>query len=124
MPSRTEHAAKAKRNRDFLATLDVARWPDWAATVAFYVVVHTVSQLAEDGTAFADHGDRNRFLHDEHRPISRKYIQMKAVAEKARYESIRMFAAHHPPLHVSSAVIGTWLADIEKYVEAWLAAKG
>ena len=122
MPSRTEHAAKAARNRDFLPTIDVAQWPDWAATVAFYVAVHTVSQLAEDGSEFTDHGDRNRFLYDEHRAISRTYIKMKAVAEKARYASIRMFAAHHPPIHVSGTVIGTWLADVEKYVEAWLAA--
>ena len=121
MPTRAEHAAKARRNRDFLATIDVTRWPDWAATVAFYVAVHTVSQLAEDDEEFDDHGERNIFLRDHHRAIQRTYGRMKDASEKARYLSGATFAAHHPPIHVTATVIGFWLAEIEKYVAGWFA---
>ena len=46
MPNSKQHQAKANRNRDFLASIDVGTFPDWAAVTAFYVAVHRVERRA------------------------------------------------------------------------------
>ena len=39
MPSASQHRSKAERNRQFLSTISVNEYADWAAVVAFYAAV-------------------------------------------------------------------------------------
>ena len=62
-PTSAEHEAWAKENeRKFNAIR--TKWPDWAATMLFYVAVHEVQALILDmtGERPENHTERNKLI--------------------------------------------------------------
>jgi len=65
MASEADHISLADRNHDFLVdVLREGRFPDWAATVAFYKAVHVVEAVfaADLGRDSTSHTDREESL--------------------------------------------------------------
>ena len=92
MPNERSHLSLANHNQDLLdkLILDIERFPDWAATVAFYKALHVVE------AAFAcenpvrhgsDHLARERILKNDRRyeVIYRHYRPLYAASMVARY---------------------------------------
>ena len=121
MATRFEHAVKVGENKLLLADLDVARWPQWATTLAFYTALHLLEQLlAESGLHPQDHTRRNEMLAQQHPIAYQTYSNLYAASRLARYESSQSFLRRFPVTRVQQVVTGSWLSVIEKYVEVEL----
>jgi hypothetical protein len=84
-----EHRAWAKQNEEAFKSLRKT-YPDWAATVLFYVAVHEVQAfLAARNIHPQDHGARNRTLRANWpKTIWPPYESLQQVSNEARYECV------------------------------------
>lgn len=123
MPSADQHRRKAGRNRDFLGTIDIAAYPDWAATVAFYAAVHTVERLRKaTGDGESDgHRDRLAYVRHRHPDIHYALTRLYDAAFLARYESVGVFFGKYPAEVVRDDLVGRLLPEVEGYVGRVLA---
>lgn len=98
------------------------RFGDWQATVAFYVAVHLVEKLrAYRGQHSDNHGDRERAVRKDDPKIYNAYRQLFDASLIARYKSPEAFKISSQD--VQAWLIGTFLAEIERYVAAVTAAR-
>ena len=121
MPNSKQHREQASHNTAFLAAIDVQRFPDWAAVVAFYAAVHLVERLrAKVGEHSINHIDRLAFLR---RPAYRNTL-FKAfhvlynASLIARYETAGSFSSQFAPADVKNVLIDQHLASIDQHVAA------
>lgn len=121
MPNSQQHKDKALHNRAFLNSIDVNKYPDWAAVAAFYTAVHLVERLRTrlpnpSQQHSTDHIDRLQFVQSSHRPIHTDYHQLFNAALIARYQTVYSFNTQFKPADVQSVLINQYLVNIEKYV--------
>ena len=119
MGSSTDHRAKADHNQLMLEALEIDRFPDWAATVAFYKAVHLVEMLfaARDNCHSQNHNERNARLRRNYRDIWHHFRAMLNFSVLARYEMRRI-----DPNKVRDKIINDRLSAIESLVDNKLAA--
>jgi hypothetical protein len=122
MPNPSQHQNKARKNRQFLDSIDCDKHPDWAAVVAFYTAVHLVEQLrALDGQDSQNHQDRLQYVQTNHRSIHAEFHQLLNTSKLARYEANAVFHNQISNSEVKDVLIDTWLVAIEQYVEKYVA---
>jgi hypothetical protein len=81
-----EHEQQAAHNREFLDSIDKARYADWVATVAFYTAVHRVQALFHlSRDRCKSHRERNRILRRKFPPIWKHYHPLYSLSRLARY---------------------------------------
>lgn len=121
MPNSKQHREHADRNRAFLATIDVAKFPDWASVVAFYTAVHLVERLrATSDDHSINHEDRLHFLHGKpyRSAIFGAYRVLFNASLIARYETASSFATQFTSTEVQTVLIDKHLVAIEQFVTA------
>jgi hypothetical protein len=96
MATESEHRQQAQHNAELLATFDHARFPDWAATVAFYQAVHLIEMLfAHDGrTPSGSHKTRNQILKRHYPDLWKEYRPLYAFSRTARYWCMKVNDTH------------------------------
>lgn len=123
MPSEQSHLSLANHNQDLLDTLvlDIKRFPDWAATVAFYKALHVVeAALACENPARhgMDHSARERLLKTDRRyqAIYRHYRPLYAASMVARYmeDNQTDFTSYLTPDQVIGTLLKYRLHEVEK----------
>jgi hypothetical protein len=120
MPSASQHRSKAKRNRDFLNSIDLDNFPEWVAVAAFYTAVHLIEQCraaTRDGDSIS-HEDRLDYV--QHRcpsEIHSAYQILQNVSMLARYQSVSAFYAQFQPEDVQREIVDNRLTTIEKYAK-------
>lgn len=88
MASAAEHREKGRHNNRFLATI-ADDFPDWLATVAFYVAAQYVeSVLAGKGIHSTDHDDRKQFVRRHIPEIQQAYNDLFNASLVARYDAL------------------------------------
>jgi hypothetical protein len=99
MATAQDHLRQAQHNRDFLARIDAATYPDWAATVMFYTAVHRAQQLFEMcGGSGGTHKKRNNTLRDLYPAVWREYYKLYSYSRLARYRCMQSKPEHVPHL--------------------------
>jgi hypothetical protein len=118
MPKASEHKTKATHNRQFLNTIAIPDYPDWAAVVAFYTAVHLVERVrAAAGHGHSrDHDDRLSYVANNLETIHTAYTILQNVSMLARYESRGDFFKQFQPEDVESRLIGQYLTAIDTFV--------
>jgi hypothetical protein len=97
MATAQDHLRQAQHNRDFLAQIDTAAFPDWAATVMFYTAVHRAQQLFSIcGGAGGSHRLRNNTLRRNYPAVWREYYKLYSYSRLARYRCMESRAEHVP----------------------------
>jgi len=95
MATEADHLRQANHNQRFLASLDSATFPDWAATVMFYIAVHLVQRLfCVKGGDGGSHDKRNRTLRRLYPKVWREYHKLYAYSRVARYRCLQAKAEH------------------------------
>jgi len=92
MPAEVIHLRQLRHNLDFLRSFysPATPYPDWAATVAFYVAVHAVEAwLARRGIHSHSHQERTIHLRAFLPQLWRSYRRLETASRLARYEGIR-----------------------------------
>lgn len=87
-PTSAQHLAWAKQNEKVFNSIR-AKWPDWAATLLFYVAVHEVQALILDmtGERPETHTDRNLLIRRRwRRSVWEPYEHLMQLSRDARYE--------------------------------------
>src|SRR3990172_3305456 len=99
MATAQDHLNQANHNRDFLASIDISRFPDWIATVMFYTAVHRAQQLfcIRGGTGGA-HTKRNDSLRTLYPKVWREYHKLYSYSRLARYRCMESKPEHVPHL--------------------------
>jgi len=99
MASEADHISLADRNHDFLVdVLREGRFPDWAATVAFYKAVHVVEAVfaADLGRDSTSHTDREESLKTlKYKRIFKDYTHLLTASRIARYLESRDEGKYH-----------------------------
>jgi hypothetical protein len=96
-----EHKRQAQHNQECLDTIDTNRFPDWAATVAFYKAVHLVEMLFVTkalANLSGSHVKRNNLLKKKYPKIWMGYRPLYAFSRTARYWCLRVKPEHWPYL--------------------------
>lgn len=89
MASEADHISLANRNHEFLVgLLQEGKFPDWAATVAFYKAVHVVeavfaADLKRDSTSHTDREDTLKI--NKYKKIFKDYTHLLTASRIARY---------------------------------------
>jgi hypothetical protein len=120
MPKASHHQTKAENNRKFLSTISIDDYPDWVVVVAFYTAVHRVEQLRAatgDGHSIS-HEDRLAYVQHKHPTIHTAYQILQNASMLARYQSNPDFFNAFQPDAIKDRLVGQYLVQIEKYVEA------
>lgn len=118
MPSADQHRRKAESNREFLATISLDDYPDWAVVVAFYTAVHRVEQLraaAKEGHS-QSHEERLAYVQERHPQIHTAYHILQNASMLARYESNATFFGQFQREVIADRLLGQFLVQIEQYV--------
>lgn len=121
MPNSKQHLEKATRNGDFLDTINVDKFHDWASVVGFYKAVHLVERLRTlakklDDQHSTNHGGRMDYVQRVHRPIHTAYHELYNAAYIARYHTHHQFCNQFECKDVKTRLIDNYLDNIEKYV--------
>jgi hypothetical protein len=91
MATESEHLKQAQHNRKFLNEIDHEKFPDWAATVAFYTAVHLVrSLLKRSGENCNSHSSRNKKLRHKYPNVWKLYQPLYSYSRLARYWCMRV----------------------------------
>jgi hypothetical protein len=92
-PSRDEHLAKESHNAALEVELRTGtKFPDWAATVAFYRALHLIDAfLAQRGTHPVSHYERNNAVRRLLPGIADAYLDLYRLSLHARYEALDLF---------------------------------
>lgn len=99
MATPDEHRQQAEHNREFLKTIDKSLFPDWAATVIFYIALHEVQMMLQSkGYDLQNHRDRNRRLRESFRDVWRQYSRLYNFSRLSRYRCMDTKAHQIPPL--------------------------
>lgn len=97
MATAAEHEKQAEHNEQFLATIDNARFPDWATTVIFYAAVHQAQMLIESqGGKGGNHHNRNKTLRTQYLSVWKHYMPIYEFSRLARYRCMRIKPEHVP----------------------------
>jgi hypothetical protein len=122
MGSQSDHIAKWKHNRSFLATIQDAHC-DWMVTVAFYAAVHAVEALFAKDQAVHEgtHNGRNDLLkrRPRYQSIWRVFRPPFEASRAARYDCC---TGPHPTAgwvtaeDVKAKFIGQFLDSVERTV--------
>lgn len=97
MPTAQNHLEQANHNRGFLATCNTAAYPDWAATVMFYIAVHRAQQLFEiRGGRGGSHQGRNNTLRSQYPGVWKEYHKLYSYSRLARYRCMKARTEHVP----------------------------
>jgi hypothetical protein len=112
MGTATEHRQKAEHHRRFLATI-TDDYPDWLATVAFYIAVERVEGLlAERSGHSKSHEDRKNAIRRDYPSIQKSYNSLYNASLDARYESSTQWRSVD---RVRRELIAVRLDHIEKF---------
>jgi hypothetical protein len=90
VPTSAEHLAWAENNEKIFGSIR-KKWPDWAATLLFYVAVHEVQALILDNTAERPHSheDRNNVIKKQWlSTVWPPYAHLRQLSREARYECV------------------------------------
>lgn len=101
MPSKSDHLSGVQHNQNFLQTIGRRQYPDWAATVIFYIGLHYVDAfLATKNIHPGKHDVRDKFVAQLHelRQIYDDYARLKSFSRTARY---------YPPTRFSESDLQT-----------------
>lgn len=101
MATETEHRQQAQRNQDFLDSIDAAKFPEWAVTVAFYKAVHLVELLLAKkslGHLSGYHSQRNNLLKRRYPGLWKDYGPLYRFSRVARYWCLHVEPRHVPPI--------------------------
>src|SRR5690348_12499946 len=91
MATETEHLNQAQHNRKLLNEIDHEKFPDWAATVAFYTAVHLVQALLKkSGDNCNSHSSRNKRLRQKHPSVWKLYQPLYSYSRLARYWCMKL----------------------------------
>lgn len=93
MATEAEHRKQADHNQACLDSIDKTRFPDWAATVAFYKAVHLVEMLLAKrnlGYRGGSHTRRNNILKKDYPAVWRDYRPLYAFSRVARYWCLKV----------------------------------
>lgn len=86
MATAQDHLKQVKHNKAFLAKIDEAEYPDWAATVIFYIAVHLVQRLfAINGWDCENHSRRNKILREHFPTVWDAYQRLYIFSRTSRY---------------------------------------
>ena len=97
MATENEHERQADHNQKFLDDLDPTKYPDWAATVAFYIAVHRVQALLRvSGDRCKSHQKRNNILRAKFPSVWKHYQPLYSFSRLARYWCMRVQPDHVP----------------------------
>ncbi|MBI1901025.1 MAG: hypothetical protein HYS13_07935 [Planctomycetia bacterium] len=97
MATESEHQQQATHNEQFLNAIDHTKYPDWFATVAFYVAVHLVQSLfCVSGDWCKSHQQRNDLLRRKFSQVWRQYQPLYAYSRLARYWCMKVSPDHVP----------------------------
>ena len=92
MGTSTQHQQKADNNERFLTKIQLLGFPDWTATVVFYVSVHLVEKMfAIDNFHGNSHPQRNDRLLKSHPDVYADYHPLYNFSRWARYDSEKPF---------------------------------
>ncbi len=112
MGTEAEHRQKAEHHRRFLATIP-DEYPDWLATVAFYIAVELIEGLlAERSGHSRSHEDRKNAIRRDYPSIQKSYNSLYNASLDARYESPMNWRSAD---RVRRELIAIRLAHIEKF---------
>ena len=91
MATASDHLNQANHNRAFLQnSVDASKYPDWAATVMFYIAVHQAQRLLTiKGGHGGSHDRRNRTLRNLYPTVWREYHKLYAYSRVARYRCMQ-----------------------------------
>ena len=99
MATESDHLRQAQHNHEFLNAIEQARFPDWAATVAFYTAVHLVQALLKrHGENCSSHNSRNRKLRQKFPAVWKLYQPLYTYSRLARYWCMKVKATDIPYL--------------------------
>ncbi|MBX7073752.1 MAG: hypothetical protein K1X71_11450 [Pirellulales bacterium] len=115
MPSAAEHREKCERHRQFLAIVP-DEFPDWLATVAFYIGVEAIEMmLAERGAHSRDHHERNQAVKRQFPSLNASWHTLYNMSLDVRY----LTADHFPTIgEVRSQLIDRKLAHVLSFARA------
>jgi hypothetical protein len=95
MATDKEHLRQAQHNQELLDTIDRERFPDWAATVAFYKAVHLVQALFHTThDSCGSHSKRNGILREKFPEIWKQYQPLYTFSRLGRYWCMRVKTEH------------------------------
>lgn len=102
-----EHVNKAAHNRDFLATIPVGSFADWAIVVLFYRALHVTSAVIHERGD--DHGKTHPFRQravEKHFSSSNAdaYAQLYSRSRLVRYDQLSATQAEYNRLLTDSFV--------------------
>ena len=134
MPSQDAHLDLARRNQELIDHLlkDIARFPDWVTTVAFYRALHLVEAVFANDASIkhgGDHGSRQRHLKscNKYSAIYKAYHPLWTASIVARYledketgSQFSTFAKYLPADQVQSKILNHYLRKVESSVEQLL----
>ncbi len=89
MPTPEQHINQWRHNRSFLATIP-SNYPDWIATVSFYVALQAVDALlAKSKHTHTSHSSRNEILQTTHtyQKIWNHYHPLYQLSRTIRYSA-------------------------------------
>ena len=102
MPSTQSHLDQARRNVEFLSTIDRTRFPDWAIVVLFYVALHYIdAALASQMPPV--HPDRHQ-SRDNAVASSTQLLSIYDEYRKLKTDSFN--ARYNPPFRGDSRMVG------------------
>ncbi|MGI8887010.1 MAG: hypothetical protein ACR2G9_08860 [Gaiellaceae bacterium] len=87
-PTSAQHLAWAEQNEKIFNAIR-AKWPDWAATLLFYVAVHEVQALIVDAASERPetHKERNILIRKHWRgTVWGPYEHLSQLSRNARYD--------------------------------------
>ena len=117
MATESDHLKQADHNQRFLGEIDSNKFPDWAATVAFYTAVHLAQALLKrGGDTCNSHTTRNRKLRSKYPAIWKLYQPLYSYSRLARYWCMKVKPADIPYLTRR-------LAKVDREVKAILKPK-
>jgi hypothetical protein len=118
MPSADQHKNKAARNRQFLDSIDIEKYPDWVVVSAFYTAVQLIEKMrAEAGNGDStSHEDRLDYVqHQLPSNVHTAYHILQNASMLARYQAMKDFFAQFQSESVREEIVGKRLAEIEKH---------
>lgn len=112
MATAAEHKQKAEHNQRFLAAIS-DEFPDWLATVAFYVAVQCIERmLADRGLHSKDHYERKEAVRRHFPSLRQAYNDLYNASLVARYDP---FDACLPVEDVRGVLIARRLAHVTSF---------
>lgn len=120
-----QHIEKYKHNSDFVKfgiSSNRGPYTDWEVTARFYASIHLIEAVLGKELLLhsANHAERDRYMGDHQdlfpKECAYKYATLKALARKARYETVEISDAE-------ALKAQTCLEDLEAHYEDYITPK-